>query len=224
MADAEELIKLDTIVVTPTPAENSSNATLIRGKAKWRTCWLHACYLSKYIYKEPPSPTGFHTQFPEKMVQIEDHWETWSELVEQSDSGVVARLFKVKNHDPSSKTSACPPILVYRGTDFEDMRDLAVVATLQLSWAIFSWPFEIVHLLDNTLDPNSTRQTLINAGFVAISIYTDQGTVQAETALEGVKLTVNVALKLEILAKENGDWVNNIRQGLGRESEQYKTQ
>src|SRR5690606_3780999 len=53
-------------------------------------------------------------------------------------------------------------------------------------------------------------------------IYTEEGTVQAETALEGVKLTVNVSLKLEILAKENGDWANNIWQGIGRGSKQYK--
>src|SRR5690606_3635593 len=208
MAKAEELIKLDTIVVTPSVAENSSNATIIHGKAKWKTCWRHACYLSKYIYKEPPSPTGFHTQFPEKMAQIEEHWDVWDELVDQSDSGLVARLFKVKGYDPASKTDGCPPTLVYRGTDFEDMRDLALIATIQVTWGILSFTFEIGHLLDNTLDPNSTRQTLINAGFVAIPIYTEEGTVQAESAAKGLPITVDIALTLEILAKENGDWAN----------------
>ncbi len=211
------------IFAIPPEAKNSSNATIIRGNSKWKTCWRHACYLSKYVYKEPPSPDGFHTQFPEKMAEIEENWEKWDELVEQENSGLVARLFKVKGYDPSSKTDACPPILVYRGTDFEDMRNIAVAITLRWRWAPFFGTYEKILVLDKQLNPNSTREQLINAGFESIPIYTEEDSIQAESAADGVYGTIDIALTLEILAKEDGDWANNIQQGLGRGSTQYKS-
>ncbi|MDO5680271.1 MAG: hypothetical protein Q4G54_08090 [Pelistega sp.] len=203
-------------------AHNKGNSTIIHGRAEWKTCWRYACYLSKYIYKDPPSPEGFQTRFPEQMALVEKHWEKWDELVNQAESGLVARLFKTQGYDPSIKSDGCAPTLVFRGTDFEDMRNLVIVTTISLSCLGLTKSFEFIKRLDNTLDSNSTRQFLLDNGFEPFAILNEPGVVKVPKVSDEIPLIVRVELKLEILAKQNGDWSNNIRQGLGKGSEQYK--
>ncbi len=221
MTSDSTITELPPIVVkAPPEAQNSSNATEVKGNAKWKTCWRYACYLSKYIYKNPPPPNGFHTQFPEKMADVDKHWEKWDELVNQAGSGLVARLFKVKGYDPNSKTDVCPPTLVFRGTDFEDMRDLAIVPTIKIyGYTIYDTPI----LLDKTIDPKAKPDDLIKRGFKPIKIYEESGTVRVPGTIKGVDLMdADISIQLDIYAKENGDWVNNIYQGLGKGSRQYQ--
>ncbi|MCF1437052.1 hypothetical protein GOZ97_23970 [Agrobacterium vitis] len=221
MTSDSTVTELPTIPVTAPPeAQNSSNATEIKGKASWKTCWRHACYLSKYIYKDPPPPNGFHTQFPEKMADVETHWEKWDEFVDQTGSGLVARLFKVKGYDPNSKTDLCPPTLVFRGTDFEDMRDLAIVPTIKIyGYTVYDTPF----LLDKTIAPATKPDDLLRRGFKPIRIYEETGTVRAPGSIEGTGfIDAEIFIQLDIYAKENGDWTSNIYQGLGKGSSQYK--
>ncbi|MGV1832676.1 hypothetical protein ACQZ6Z_25230 [Agrobacterium vitis] len=205
----------------PSKAENSSNATVVSGQAKWQTCWRQACYLAKYIYKNPSPSDGFHTQYPEKMAEVERNWEKWDELVQQGESGLVARLFKVKGYGPNSKTDVCPPCLVFRGTDFDDMRDLAICATIHATVGVYWKNLELVNVLDKSMNPKSSREDLIKAGFSPIQIYHETGTVDVQGATDGTYIRAGVDLNLEIMARENGDWTNNIQQGLGRGSRQY---
>lgn len=76
--------------------------TTISGNAKWDSCWRQACYLSKYIYKDPD--VGFTTYYPEKMTEVEKNWDIWSEKNDHSKTGLVARLHKVKGWDPTAKS------------------------------------------------------------------------------------------------------------------------
>nr|WP_272212556.1 hypothetical protein [Marinicella sp. W31]MDC2878473.1 hypothetical protein [Marinicella sp. W31] len=119
------------IDIPPMPPD-TPNTTVIHGRAHWRPCWRQACYLSKYVYKDPPPSGGFHTVFEKEMAEVDKRWETWDSLNLQTDSGLVARLFKVKGYDPDKKTDVCPPTLVFRGTDFDDFRGLKVGVTLEV--------------------------------------------------------------------------------------------
>ncbi|MCF1461742.1 hypothetical protein FS827_10430 [Agrobacterium vitis] len=220
MALENGVTELETITVkAPKIAENSSNATEVRGDAKWKTCWRHACYLAKYIYKDPAPAGGFHTQFPEKIAEVERYWEKWDELVQQGASGLVARLFKVKGYDPNSKTDVCPPCLVFRGTDFDDMRNLAVVPTVKVLGHTF---YNKPTILDKTIDSNTTKEQLVALGWKSTLIYTEDGWPVIEGATSGSYLSLPCSVSLEIFSKENGDWSNNIQQGLGKGSAQYR--
>lgn len=216
-----KVTELPPIVVTAPPeAQNSNSATEVNGKASWKTCWRYACYLCKYIYKDPPPPAGFHTQFPQKMVEVEKHWEKWDELVDQAGTGLVARLFKVKGYNPNSKSDICPPTLVFRGTDFEDMRDLAIVPNIKIyGYTVYDTPF----LLDKTINPDAKAEDLLKRGFKPIKIYEETGTVRVPSTVEGTTLIdAEISIQLDIYAKENGDWTSNIYQGLGKGSRQYQ--
>lgn len=213
--------------------------TTIAGNAKWESCWRQAAYLSALMYKDPPPPGGtFNTQYPDRISEAEAHWEEWDKVDEHVSTGLVGRLYKVKGWDHEGEEAPpCPPCLAFRGTDFDDMRDLALSATIR--WRVLrvvGWTHEFTHVLDPTLskrvkwvagkgypipDPY-TRDELINMGFEAIPIMRDTGDLSVESAAPGQNISVNLQLTLDILAKENGDWNSNIKQGLGRPSAQYK--
>lgn len=212
-------------------------ATTIAGNAKWETCWRQACYLAKYIYKHPPGPGGFKTEFPDKMAEVEKTWAVWAEKDDQSRSGLVVRLFKLKAWNPKDpKAPPCPPCLVFRGTDFEDMRGLAISATVRVQWGVVWWTFEFNKVFDPTIKPKMssptrsghstplefTREDLRAMGFSPINIVNENGTTTAEGATRGTSLNVNLRLQADLMAAENGDWLNNLNQGLGRGSKQYE--
>lgn len=213
------------------PIEDSKLTTVIRGGTKWNTCWRTACYLSKHIYKEPPPPAGFHTQFLDEMNKVMEHWEEWDknetqekeELIDQDESGLVARLYRPKGYDPSSEKSACPPTLVFRGTDFEDMRDVAIAITMNFSlYEIDVGKMEFLFSLDKTIDPQKTREDLIDDDFVAIPIYSEKASILERLGINSSIISFDLTLTLEFLLKEHGDWLNNIQQGLGSGSKQYE--
>ncbi|MCD1635395.1 hypothetical protein K7H91_16625 [Martelella mediterranea] len=103
------------IDIPPIPPD-TPNTTAVHGRATWKPCWRQACYLSKFIYKDPPPSGGFHTVFEKEMAKVDKHWEPWDNLNHRQKSGLVARLYKVKGYDPDKKTDVCPPTLVFRGT------------------------------------------------------------------------------------------------------------
>lgn len=224
-------------------------STTIAGNAKWDTCWRQAAYLSALMYKDPPPPGGtFNTQYPDRILQTEAHWEEWDKVDEHKSTGLVGRLYKVKGWDyEGEEAPPCPPCLAFRGTDFDDMRDLALSASIR--WRVLrivGWTHEFTHVLDANrpqreeqrviagspragIPPRTvtvtvpwTREDLINEGFEAISIMRDAGDLSVESAAPGQNISVNLQLTLDILAKENGDWNSNIKQGLGKPSAQYK--
>lgn len=211
-------------------------STTSAGNAKWNTCWRQAAYLSKYIYKDPPGPGGFQTHYPDKMAEIEQNWQYWLSLNNQNSSGLVTRLFKLKAWDPSDTAApTCPPCLVFRGTDFEDMRGLAFSASVRVRWGILWKNFYINKVFDSTIPPKMsrpargrgsvqlefTREDLLGMGFTPISILNESGQTTVEGATSGTSLNLNLTLSADIMAKEGGDWLNNLFQGLGRGSKQY---
>lgn len=210
--------------------------TTVAGYVKWESCWRQAAYLSKYIYKDPPGADGFKTEFPEKMAEVEKNWEMWDEQNEQSRSGLVTRLFKLKKWDPADpKAPPCPPCLVFRGTDFEDMRDLAIASSIRVRWGVIWWTFNFLTIMDATMPKKMsrpargsgshpidyTREDLVKLGFTAIPILNEVGTSSIESAADGEDMTLNLTITAEIMAKKDGDWLSNILQGLGRGSPQY---
>lgn len=190
------------------------------GNAKWTTCWRQASYLCKHVYKDPAPPNGFKTFFPEKMAEIERNWETWDQLDNQAKSGLVARFYKVKSWNPADKAApSCPPCLVFRGTDFEDMRDLGISSNIRVSLGPIWKNLPFNKLFDSTLPPRRselTREEILAMGFTAINILNESGRVR----VDGV--VIGLTIQADIMAKENGDWVSNLYQGLGRGSPQFK--
>lgn len=208
----------------------------VLGDAKWKTCWKQSCYLSKYIYKYPPGPGGFKTEYPEKMAKVEELWAVWDEENNQDASGLVARLFKVKTWDPAKKNSSCPPCLVYRGTDFEDMRGMGLCASVRISWGPFWYTFEFNKLFDPTIKPKMvgasrgnrgrqvdfTREEIVTMGFVPINILTETGQTTVQGFTDGTQASFTLRMIADIMARDEGDWLNNLNQGLGRGSVQYR--
>lgn len=207
----------------------------VLGDAKWKTCWKQASYLSKYIYKHPPGPGGFKTEYPDKMTKVEENWAVWAEQNNQDASGLVARLFKLKTWDPAKKNTSCPPCLVYRGTDFEDMRGMGICASIRIDYGWFWYTIEFNKLFDPTIKPKMvgasrgnrgkqvdfTRAEIIALGFAPINILTETGQASIEGATNGTQLNLTLTMQADIMARDDGDWLNNVNQGLGRGSVQY---
>jgi hypothetical protein len=153
------------------------------------------------------------------MAEIERNWETWGLLNNQARSGMVARFYKVKSWNPAdSKAPSCPPCLVFRGTDFEDMRDLGIAAHVRVQVGPFWKNIPFNKLFDSTLPAPAqdlTRDDIVKMGYKAINILDETGRARADGVVIGL------TMKADIMAKENGDWVSNLYQGLGRGSPQY---
>lgn len=216
--------------------------TIVHGNSPWQTCRRHAGYLASHVYKRPPPEGGYNTKYPERIADVETHWEDWEVFDNHAESGMVARLYKLKAFDPDSpEPSLCPPCLAFRGTDFHDMRGLAVAASIR--WRIFrvlGWTHEFTFVADSTMPPKMrqpsrrqaaqgaqpvevpyTREELIDLGFRAFPIFHEEGETDFETAADGTNWTVRFRVMLDLLAKEDGDWVANIIQGLGHPTKQY---
>ena len=215
-------------------------SSTVCGNAAWETCWREAAYLAKYIYKDPPGAEGFHTYYPAYMQQAERNWEVWDEENKQQGSGLVARLYKLRSWDPGMQSPGCPPCLVFRGTDFEDMRDLAISVRIKVRWGIIWKNFEFTHVADGNMNKiverkrrggrsgpvrqvevDYTRDELVNMGFTSVPILNESDQVRVEGATRGTQLNLNIRLEADLLLREDGDWLNNILQGLGRGALQY---
>jgi len=265
-------------IIARTSREDTKNTTVIHGGYPWETCFREACYLAKYIYRykgkekqdeTQPQAAGstaelnpnFFTEHPEEMAKIEEKWELWGDLV-NDDSGLVAGLYKQKDYDPESETDLCPPTLVFRGTDFEDMRGLAILAKIHSFvnasplpplpfWMNFSLSPEVKiaqgkkQAAAQTGEPLSAREEELASsegwgfgfygggrdrknfkreGYEEFKIYDRFSATAIKIGEIGpipyyASATFN--LSFYIYAKTDGDWANNIRQGLGRESKQY---
>ena len=191
----------------------------IAGEGPWESCWRHACYMSLHVYSDPPGDEGFSTAWPDKVSEVDAHWEEWDDLDQQGGNGLVARLFKAKNWNPEDPESPpCPPCLAFRGTDFHDMRGIAVAYRVEVYGHDV---FNDVFPMDDSIAAGTTREQLIAQGYEALPIHNESGRVWVEGANFGIRAPVSVTLSLDILAATNGDWLSNLRQGLGRPSPQY---
>lgn len=221
MRDTENIIppKID---IPPIPPD-TPNTTAVHGRATWKPCWRRACYLSKFIYKDPKPEKGFHTVFEKEMAEVDKRWEPWGDgLNKQQKSGLVARLYKVKGYDPDKKADVCPPTLVFRGTDFEDFRGLKVGVTLEV------YDIGPIFILVQPTSPyyqiafgDAARKQTLADGYVPTTIIDNSEWLRLPGATKGYSLPVSVGYKLEYFGKADGDWNNNIQQGLGHGSAQY---
>jgi hypothetical protein len=197
-------------------------SSTVAGNAPWETCWREASYLSKYIYKDPPGAEGFHSYYPAYMRQAERNWEVWDEANNQQGSGLVARLYKLRSLDPGLQSPSCPPCLVFRGTDFEDMRDLAINVRIKVRWGIIWKNFEFTHVADGDMkkiverkrrggrsgpvrqvEVDYTREELANMGFTSVPILSESGQVRVEGATRGTQLNLNIRLEADLLLRED---------------------
>jgi len=202
--------------------------TVIRGTDYWATCYRHACYFAKYIYKLTGSKQAdnpdFYTEYPEKMDELEEYWEEWDFL--KHNSGLMGALFKQKGYDPNSKTDLCPPILVFRGTDFDDMSGLGAFASIEVSKGVW-WTFRFPWTGENGVYVGDwRREDFIKAGYDEHQLYKEEGVVNGLLARPfdfDWNININTKIELYIYTKGGfGDWGNNLTQGMGKESEQYK--
>lgn len=239
--------------------DSSCSSTVIHGETKWRSCWRHACYLAQYIYQDPPPADGFKTRFPEKMAEVEEHWEVWQdpstgngELNDQEESGLVARLFKVKGDDPNATLDPdlCPPTLVFRGTDFDDFRNVAIYISRSVQQThtplytirtrqpkVLKSANNHIFVLDkafssDTGEAEEIKYNLTQAGYKITRLLHEEidkteyehspSITHGGDGLAAKQIDTHATLTIELLTKEEGDWANNIRQGLGLSSLQYQ--
>lgn len=217
--------------------------TVVHGNAPWQTCRRHAAYLASHVYKRPPPEGGYSTKYPERIAEVEAYWEDWHVFDNHAESGMVARLYKLKSFDPdSSDPSLCPPCLAFRGTDFHDMRGMAIAASIRWRiFEIFGWTHDFTFVADSTMPKKMrapgrrqaargaepievpyTRDELIALDFRPFPIFHEEGETDFETAADGSTWTIGFRVMLDLLAKEDGDWIANIIQGLGHPTKQYQ--
>ena len=196
--------------------------------------------MSMHVYYDPHDPPEGEAAPPAAMVsylqsrrdRVDQNWEEWDDLDNHGASGLVARLFKLKSWDPEGEEGAtCPPTLAFRGTDFHDMRDLAISARVGVGlrampplWnsPIILKNFDTVFSMDPSIPEGTTHDQALAMGFEAVRIYEDTGTARGEMANFGIHLNLGVTISLDILARRDGDWTSNLLQGLGRNSPQYR--
>lgn len=218
--------------------------TVVHGNAPWQSCRRQAGYLAMHVYKRPPPPgSGFSTAYPERVAEVERLWEDWDVLDDHSGSGLVARLYKLKDYDPDGDTSQlCPPVLAFRGTDFHDMRGMAMAASIRWRiFRIFGWTHDFTMVFDPTI-PKKMREPgrraaargepavevpysheeLVGMGFRPFPIFHDEGATDFESAADDIDVEVRFNVALDLMAKADGDWVANILQGLGETTPQYE--
>jgi len=257
--------------------QDRPNTTVIHGDNYWATCYREACYLAKYIYRYAGekncaggvNPTYF-TEHPQEMARVEERWELWGDLV-NNDSGLVAGIYKQKDYDPTSEKAQCPPTLVFRGTDFDDMRGVAILAKFMFFIPTHEVLPDIPVVLRYSYSPEEGKNQAAGGGTSqeeqmasrAPSTTPTNGNEQFNPEGWGVgflgwgrdredfkkdgyeefkiynkfsnfsmligklwskhyRFSANFNLELYLYAKKNGDWGNNIKQGLGYESDQYK--
>ncbi|MGV0819768.1 hypothetical protein [Martelella sp. AMO21009] len=216
-------------VPAPPEGENTANATHVTGKADPKNCKRQACYLCQLIYKDPPPKLGFTTLFPDKIAQADKNWEEWAKRDQQTKTGLVARLYKVKGYDPDSSTDVCPPTLVFRGTDGHDMRGFALCVTFEFTPSAGTSPLIDLQSLVKDILPGGhmvfgmgpdtkgkTRAQLIEKNFESVTLLDETG----HFTLMGVPYQGRVTL--EFFGGPDGDWATNIEQGLGVKSQQYE--
>jgi len=208
-----------------TDFESGPQTTVIHGNNSWETCYRHACYLAKYIYSQRNNPK-FYSEYPEKMKEVEENWQEWDFL--EDNSGLMGALYKQKNDDPESKQARCPPILVFRGTDMEDFRGLAALVRFKVSkglWWTFLYPWTAesgVYVKD------WDRKDFTKAGYKEHLLYKEEGRFSGllwKVFKHGTGTTININTKIElyIYTKDGfGDWNNNFTQGMGKGSKQYE--
>lgn len=218
--------------------------SLVCGEAEWDACTRAAGYMAMHVYTDPlvpPSdpahqpPAALQSFVDSKNAEVDRNWEEWDDHDRQSSHGLVARLFKLKSWDPDdSEAPVCPPCLAYRGTDFEDMRDLGVsvrVGTLAptipgVTWGglpdIFDRTFVFDKSLAAELGDAPTHRQVLSAGFTSRDVFNETGVTRVEMANFGIRLGWVFRIRLAIMAREDGDWANNVLQGLGESSRQYE--
>lgn len=201
------------------------------GGEEWTPCTLAAGYLAMHVYTDPPrppsdpnTPGAYLSYIDEKIAAVEENWEEWPPDEDlQSSSGLVGRLFKLKSWDETSSDEvACPPCLAYRGTDFEDMRDLAISVRISLyGISAFSKVLIMDRGLQGQMGDSPSHEAMVNAGFLDQVVFDDSGFCWVEGATAGVRAPFRVNVRLSILARRDGDWASNVLQGLGHGSRQY---
>ncbi len=203
-----------------------ANTTRIKGSAVFDPCVRERTWLAAHIYKIHNS--DFATAYPEWVIDaVEKNWDDADKKDEHDDTGLVAVLYRSKQEDEH-----CNPTLVFRGTDFDDFRDLGFYAIANVYWGILNELLDIPLKFIMTHDPSSTGkfpfqeqaslQAALDAGYEQIPLINENAWVWVEGASFGLKAPVKIALQAGILGKENGDWITNVRQGLGMPARQYE--
>lgn len=196
----------------------------ISGTAMHDPCCRAAACHAMHVYEDIMGTPGNDTDDPVApyFAEVDENWEEWDSDSDPN-NGFFARLYKVKDWDPSdTETAACPPVLAFRGTNFEDMRGMAVAAKVHFygfSGDSLTW----VVPLGADVTATDTRETLEARGFTPFTLIDEGGWIWVEGATAGVRAPLRVYVNAVLLADEGGgDWASNVRQGLGTPSAQYR--
>ena len=103
---------------------SSGESSQITGETIKNICKLYAAYLCGRIYHEPEGKGSALARFPDEKNKTEALWARQEFFDDQKQTGMVGAFYRPVGSTNGDGGEACWPMLVYRGTDFDDFRGI----------------------------------------------------------------------------------------------------
>ena len=224
--------------------------TVVRGDPQAPLCNASRTWLHFYVYAKdaagsgsspakPASPSKeevpaqFHKQVFTDTLRM---WEMTDQVVKDDESGLKAQRWDAKDRH-KGHVSVCEPTVVYRGSRMV-FTDIAIetkvtiygVATLHLvltpadggAKTTYKGSIAGVQVAHGGREPDEQIAEFKQARWEETKLIDDTATVWVPGATDWIKAPVRVSLQSTVWAGQDGDWANNINQGLGKYSQIYQ--
>ncbi|MGV1772324.1 lipase family protein [Agrobacterium vitis] len=228
-----ETTNLDPIIVKA-EKRNTSATTTISGDTSMDKCLRRAAWLIFDIYDQHYSQMAIQTR-----PMLADVRKNWSKIFDKKDdsSGYRAVFYRPNGND-SDKATLCPPVLVFRGSDFneKEFSGFAISIEIDYRWDLGFFSanpeqrppqrFEFVFSPNHDVAQMKPAD-LSAAGFTPTSIIKkDAGHIALRAiAPSWIPFPVTGAAQwtasITVWTKDQGDWATNFRQGVGLYTDQY---
>lgn len=109
---------------------SEGESSQITGSTIQNICKLYAAYLCARIYHEPEGHSTAGQRFKEQMEKTKKLWQQIELDDDQAEFGMVAAFYRPTGASNGDEGEKCWPMLVFRGTDFDDFRGLGFSFTL----------------------------------------------------------------------------------------------
>lgn len=232
--DASDTIgttELDPVVIKANQRD-TSNTTTVSGDTSMDKCLRRAAWLIFDVYDQQYNQMAIQTR-----PMLADVRKNWSKIFDNKKdrAGYRAVLYRPNGND-SDKATLCPPVLVFRGSDFneQEFSGFAISIEVDYSWdlGIFSahpeqrppQRFEFIFSPNHEV-VQMKPSDLAAAGFTPTSIVKkDSGHIALRAVAPfGIPLTgaAQWNASITVWTKDQGDWATNFRQGVGLHTDQY---
>ncbi|MGR3435004.1 MAG: hypothetical protein ACU0CO_08980, partial [Shimia sp.] len=200
----------------------------VKGEAIFDPCIRAAMFLALHVYGPSKEVAADAGPLERRMAQdhaahyasIDAAWKKWYPV--EDASGFYGCLYERRTWDPMSDEPGCPPVLAFKGTDFEDRRGIVPLIAIEAFGLLYEIAFPLWGGEASAAASWRGRhaRALRRAGYEPVEIFDQRGEVRVEGAHPYTWFEVDVRLRLRLFLKEegNGDWLNNFRQGLGEPS------